>query len=59
MQDKELWIGAIGNLNSHIQPHPTSGKMMIKPSIKPPSSEEEEFEEESITDEDEGWGYME
>ena len=31
------------------------GKMMIKPSIKPPSSEEEEFEEESITDEDEAW----
>ena len=28
------------------------GKMMIKPSIKPPSSDEEEEEEESITDED-------
>jgi hypothetical protein len=28
------------------------GKMMIKPSIKPPSSDEEDMEEESITDED-------
>ena len=28
------------------------GKMMIKPSIKPPSSDDEDMEEESVTDED-------
>ena len=33
------------------------GKMMIKPSIKPPSSEDDMSEEESITDED-GWDLM-
>ena len=52
MQEKELWIGAIGILTLTIYLM-LKGKMMIKPSIKPHSSDDDDDSEESITpDED-------